>query len=491
MTDFHKLDIDSLHAGLCGKKFSSIELTKHVLARIKKFDPKLRSYVTVTEDIALNSAKKVDDKIAAGKKISPLAGIPASIKDILNTEGVRSTSCSKILFDFIPPYDATCITKLKENDYVLTGKVNADEFACGVSTEHSCHGPTKNPWDPKRIPGGSSGGSAVSVASGFSFYSIGTDTGGSVRCPAALCGVTGLKVTYGRVSRSGITSMASSWDTIGPIAKSSLDCAHILNAIAGHDDKDSTTPNVPVPDYTKDINHDIKGLKVGVPKEYFGEGVDPEISDIVYKGVKDLEKLGVKVKEVSLPMTKYAVSVYYIYMPAELSANLARYDGIRYGSRTKGSPKDLSDHYFMTRSEGFGDEIKRRIMIGTYVLSAGYYDAYYKKAQKVRTLIIRDFDEVLKDVSVLLAPVFPMEPFKLGEKLHDPLQMYMADVLTIPPSAAGIPALSVPCGFTKRGLPTGMQIIGPQFSEDLILRVGHNYQKATDWHKMMPTPMPS
>lgn len=486
MKDLHKLEISDVKNGLREKKFSSVELTEHMLARIKKFDSKLHAYVTVTQKEALNSARAVDEKLASGLDAPVLAGVPASIKDNFNTRGVRSTSCSRILKNFIPPFDASCIERLKENDYVLTGKVNADEFACGVSTEHSCHGATSNPWNPEYVPGGSSGGSTASVAAGFAFYSLGTDTGGSVRCPASLCGVTGLKVTYGRVSRSGVTAMASSWDTIGPMGKSAKDCAYVLHAVAGHDDKDSTTPCVPVPDYAASLDENIKGLRVGIPKEYFAEGVDPEVCSLVREAVSELEKLGVSVKEVSLPMTKYAVSIYYITMPAELSANLARYDGIRYGSKTSKDTVNLMDHYLETRSEGFGDEIKRRIMIGTYVLSAGYYDSYYKKAQQVRTLIIRDFEKVFEDVDILCAPSFPSAAFKIGERVSDPLQMYLADVLTIPASAAGIPGLNVPCGFTKKGLPVGMQVIGPQFSEELLLRVGHNYQMSTDWHKKMP-----
>jgi aspartyl-tRNA(Asn)/glutamyl-tRNA(Gln) amidotransferase subunit A len=483
MSDLHKLEIAEVHAGLKEKKFSSAELTGHILDRIEKVNPSLNSFVTVCKDEALAKAAEVDGK---GDFSGVLAGVPASLKDNFNTCGVLSTSCSPGLRDYVPPFDATCVSKLKDEDMVLVGKVNADEFACGVSTEHSCHGATKNPWNFDYIPGGSSGGSAASVAAGLSYYSLGTDTGGSVRCPAALCGVTGLKVTYGRVSRSGITAMASSWDTIGPMAKSAKDCAYVLKAIAGQDSKDSTTPPAAVVDYLAGLDKDIKGLKVGVPKEYFAEGVSDEVSGFVREAISELEKMGASIQEVSLPYTKYAVAVYYVSMPAELSANLARYDGIRYGSPTSKDAENLVDHYLETRAEAFGDEIKRRIMIGTYVLSAGYYDSYYKKAQQVRTLILKDFEKVFEEVDVLCAPVFPTEAFKLGENLDDPLAMYMADALTIPPSAAGIPALSVPCGFSGAGLPIGMQIIGPQFSEDLILRVGHQYQGVTDWHTKMP-----
>ncbi|MFH1720579.1 MAG: Asp-tRNA(Asn)/Glu-tRNA(Gln) amidotransferase subunit GatA [Patescibacteria group bacterium] len=482
MSDLHSLTICEVHRGLKDRKFSAEELTGHMLARIEKLDPEVKAFITVDKEGAMKKAAEVD---ASGYK-GVLSGVPAAIKDLINTAGVRSTSASNILKRYVPPYDATCIAKLRDEDAVMLGKTNLDEFACGGSTEHSCFGATRNPWDFERIPGGSSGGSAAAVAARMAFYALGTDTGGSIRTPAALCGITGLKVTYGRVSRSGVTAMASSWDTIGPLGKTAEDCAYVLNAIAGKDVKDSTTLDMKVPDYTKDLDKNIKGLKIGVPKEYFAEGVDPEVARVVKDGIKELEKLGAVLKEVSLPMTKYAVSAYYISMPAELSANLARFDAIRYGSKPEEDAKDLKSYYLNARTEGFGDEIKRRIMIGTYVLSAGYYDSYYKKAQQVRTLIIKDFEKAFEDVDVLIAPVFPSEAFKIGEKISDPLAMYIADALTIPASAAGVPGLSVPCGFTKNKLPVGMQIIGPQFSEELILRVGHNFQKVTDWHTKEP-----
>jgi aspartyl-tRNA(Asn)/glutamyl-tRNA(Gln) amidotransferase subunit A len=470
--------------GLRAKKFSSVELTRDVLDRVKSVNPKLNAYVSVTEDVALASAKNADEKLAKGEVLSPLAGIPAGLKDIFNTKGIRTTCCSRIIKDFVPPYDATVVQKLNAAGMVMTGKLNMDEFACGGSTEHSCNGPTSNPWDTERVAGGSSGGSAAAVAADMAFYSLGTDTGGSIRQPSSFCNVTGLKVTYGRVSRSGVTAFASSWDTVGPLAKNVRDVATVLQVIAGHDERDSTTPLVVVPDYSKNLGESVKGLRIGIPKEYFGAGIDPEVEKIIRDAVKEYEKQGCIVKEISLPYTSYAVAVYYVATPAELSANLARFDGIRYGSKPKAEAESMVDYYYKARSEGFGDEIKRRIMIGTYVLSSGYYDAYYRKAQKVRTLIRQDFENAFKEVDVIITPVSPFPAFKIGEKKDDPLAMYLADVFTIPINCAGVPALSVPCGFTSSKLPVGMQIIGPQFSEDMLLKVGFAYEQATEWHKM-------
>ncbi len=482
------LTLAQANDGLKTGKFSSVELTQDLFSRIHKFNPKLNAYLTLSEESALAQAKKVDEKISRKEKIGMLAGVPVGIKDIFNTKGVRTTCASPILRNFVPPYDATVVSKLKQQDFVLVGKLNMDEFACGGSTEHSCFGPTKNPWDLTRVSGGSSGGSAAAVSADLSFYSLGTDTGGSIRQPASLCGVVGLKVTYGRVSRSGVTAMASSWDTIGPFGKTVQDTAMVLQAIAGADERDATTPNVVVPDYSKSLGGHIKGLKIGVPKEYFGEGIEPEVEKIIRAALKEYEKLGAIVKEVSLPYTAYAVAVYYIAMPAELSANLARFDGIRYGKKPLGETGSMIDYYYQARDQGFGDEIKRRIMIGTYVLSAGYYDAYYRRAQKIRTLIIQDFENVFKEVDVLITPVSPFPAFKIGEKKEDPLAMYLADVFTIPLNCAGVPGISVPCGFAgaDRKLPVGMQIIGPQFSEDLLLKVASAYEQVTDWHKMKP-----
>lgn len=480
----HQLTLNQVADGLRKKEFSSVELTNAMLERVKAHNPKLNSYVTVVEEEALEQAKRADETLEGDS--SPLHGVPMGLKDIFNTRGVKTTCCSNIIKDFVPPYDATVVQKLRDAGMVMLGKLNMDEFACGSSTEHSCFGVSKNPWDLERVAGGSSGGSAAAVAADMAYYTLGTDTGGSIRQPASLCGVVGLKVTYGRVSRSGVTSMASSWDTIGPLTKTVQDAALVLQQMAGHDDRDSTTPAVEVPDYSKNLGVDIKGLKVGLPKEYFGEGIDSEVEARVREAVKQLESLGAEVKEVSLPYTKYAVAVYYISMPAELSANLARFDGIRYGSKPQTDADDMIDYYYKVRSEGFGDEIKRRIMIGTYVLSAGYYDAYYRKAQQVRTLILKDFENVFQEVDVLATPVSPVPAFKIGEKADDPLSMYLADVFTIPSSCAGVPALSVPCGFTSAGLPVGLQLIGPQWREDTLLKTGAAYEQATDWHTQRP-----
>ncbi len=466
-----KLTLSAAHKGLLAKEFSSEELIRDCLAAISERDSELNSFVLVNSEGALEEARVVDKKIAQGEGISALAGIPCGVKDLFNTKGVKTTCCSPILKDFVPPYDATVISRLKAKDYVMVGKTNLDEFACGGSTEHSCFGVTKNPYDLERVAGGSSGGSAAALAADMCLYSLGTDTGGSIRLPASFCGVYGLKVTYGRVSRSGVTAMASSWDTIGPFARSTEDLAHIMNVIAGRDERDSTTPDVAVPDYLGFLGQDVKGMRVGLPKEYFAEGVKEEVASVVRAAASKLEAAGAHVVEVSLPMTKYAVAVYYVTMPAELSANLERFDGIRYGKKPVKEVGDLVEYYFQSRGEGFGAEIKRRIMIGSYVLSAGYYDAYYKRAQKVRTLIIQDFERAFNEVDVLLAPVAPFPAFKIGELVDDPLAMYMADALTIPANAAGIPGLSMPFGVSADGLPIGVQILAPQFEEGRILKV--------------------
>ena len=478
--------VRAAHEGLRNKEFSAVELAKECLERIKNYNGNLNAFLTVTEDEALESAKVTDEKIAKGEEIGVLEGIPAGVKDILNTKGVRSTCASPGLKEYVPPYDATAVSRLRKQGLVMVGKTNLDEFACGASTDHSCFGATKNPWDLERVAGGSSGGSAAAVSADLCLYALGTDTGGSIRQPASLCSVSGLKVTYGRVPRFGVTAFASSWDTVGGFAKTAEDLAYVLKAMAGNDPKDMTTPKVEVPDYPSLLTGEIKGLKIGLPKEYFTEGIEEETKEAVMAAVRDLEKLGAEVKEISLPMTKYAVAMYYISSPAELSANLARFDGIRFGLKPDKEGEDLMDYYYHQRAAGFGDEVKRRIMMGTYVLSAGYYDAYYKKAQKVRTKIIQDFEQAFKEVDVICGPVSPFPAFKVGEKADDPLAMYMADVMTIPASAAGIPGLSVPCGFTKAGLPIGLQIMGPQFEEGRILNVGHAYQQATDWSSRKP-----
>ncbi len=471
MSELNKLSVAQAADGLKAKEFSSKEITEDCLSAIKSKNTDLNAFISFDEVGALKSAEEIDARRAKGEELPDLAGIPVGMKDLLNTKGVVTTCACPMLKEFVPPYDATVVTKLKENGMVMLGKTNLDEFACGASTEHSCFGVTKNPYDLERVAGGSSGGSAAAVSADMCIYAIGTDTGGSIRQPASLCGVYGMKVTYGRVSRSGVTAMASSWDTIGPFGKSVEDIAIVLKAIAGADKYDSTTPNVPVPNYKDFLGKDVKGLRIGLPKEYFGDGIEPETASVVKGQVELLKKAGCEVKEISLPMTKYAIAVYYITMPAELSANLERFDAIRYGNASEKEAKDLVDYYFKARGEGFGDEIKRRIMIGTYVLSAGYFDAYYKKAQRVRTLIIEDFKKAFDEVDVLIAPVSPFPAFKIGELVDNPLAMYMADALTIPASAAGLPSLACPAGMSAGGLPIGLQIIAPQFEEGRCLKV--------------------
>lgn len=472
MAKLNELTICEAAKGLRAGKFSAVELLGDCLDVVKKKDKELNAFITVDEEGAKAAAVEVDKKFAAGEKLPVLAGIPVGIKDLIYTKGVRTTCASPILKDFVPPYDATVIEKLKSQGMVMVGKTNLDEFACGGSTEHSCFGPTRNPYDLERVAGGSSGGSAAAVAANMCLYSIGTDTGGSIREPASFCGVYGMKVTYGRVSRSGVNAMASSWDTVGPFARSVEDIAVILQAIAGKDRRDLTTPDREVPDYSGFLGKDVKGMKIGLPKEYFGEGIQKDVAEIVKKKVAVLEKAGAEIVEVSLPSTKYAVALYYVAVPAELSANLERFDGIRYGKKPAKDSVDLMEFYCEARGAGFGDEIKRRIMIGTYVLSAGYYDAYYKKAQRVRTVIIREFAKVFEKVDVLIGPVAPFPAWKVGQFADDPLAEYMADLLTIPINCAGLPALACPAGVDAAGLPIGLQIIAPQFEEGRCIRVG-------------------
>lgn len=475
--ELNKLTIAQAAQGLRSRDFSSKELTLANLKAIEENNKYINAYITVVKDLAIEQAEAADLLLNKSDNSSPLLGVPMSVKDLFNTKGVRSTSASKILEDFVPEYDATSFTMLKKHGAVLLGKNTCDEFACGASGEHCAYGVTHNPYDLERVSGGSSSGPAAAVSADMAIYSLGTDTGGSIRQPASFCGVVGLKVTYGRVSRFAVTAMASSLDTIGPITKTVEDAALVLQAIAGHDPLDSTTPDVAVPDYSSFLSKDIKGLKIGVPKEYFGEGIDPEIASIVRKSLENLEKEGAILKEISLSMTKYGVSVYYIIMPTELSANLGRYDNVRYGRKPDGQAADLIDYYGMARDEGFGDEIKRRIMIGTYVSSAGYFDAYYKKAQKVRTLIIEDFNKAFHEVDVICGPASPVPPWKFGENDTNPLAEYLADLMTIPASCAGIPGISVPCGIDSRGLPVGLQILAPQFEEGRLFQIGNFYEK--------------
>ena len=461
------------------KKISSVELTEEYRERIEATEPKVRALVTVTADQALVQAKKADATIAAGKA-GPLTGIPIVIKDNMCTRGVRTTCSSKMLQNFIPPYDATVVEKLNAAGMVTVGKSNLDEFAMGSSTENSALFPTRNPWDRDRVPGGSSGGSAVAVAAGEGVCSVGSDTGGSIRQPAGFCSVVGMKPTYGRVSRYGLVAFASSLDQIGPLTHDVTDCALLMNAIAGHDKRDSTSVPEPVPDYIKSLKTDLKGLRLGVPKEYYVEGMQSGVADAIQTALKKLEELGATVEETSLPHTPYALAVYYIIAPSEASANLARYDGVKYGYSYDGDT--MWDSMEKTRENGFGPEVKRRIMLGTYALSAGYYDAWYLKAQKVRTLIRREFDTAFEKYDALITPTSPTVPFKIGEKMDDPLAMYLSDVCTLPLNIAGVPGISIPAGFAD-GLPVGMQIIGKPFGEATMLHIAYAYEQATEWHK--------
>jgi aspartyl-tRNA(Asn)/glutamyl-tRNA(Gln) amidotransferase subunit A len=467
------------------RKVSSVELTQSVLNRIERLDSRLNSYITVLRGQSLESAEEADKELASGIYRGPLHGIPISIKDIFAMIGVRTTCGSKILENFVSPYDSTVAKKLKNAGAIILGKSNMDEFAMGSSTETSYFGPTANPWDLGRVPGGSSGGSASAVAASLCFASVGTDTGGSIRQPAALCGVVGMKPTYGRVSRFGMIAFASSLDQGGPIAKSVEDAAIMLALISGVDPKDSTSVNIPIPDYRECLKDDIRGVRIGVPKEYFIKGIDSEVEQAIRDAIALIEDLGGSLEEISLPHTEYAVSAYYIIAPSEASSNLARYDGVRYGLRI-GAGKSLGDMYSDTRAAGFGDEVKRRIMIGTYGLSAGYYDAYYLKAQRVRTLIKRDFEEAFKGVDVIVTPTTPEPAFRLGEKSDDPLKMYLSDIFTIPCNLAGLPGVSIPCGFTTNGLPIGLQILGKPFDEETILRVAYAYEQHTNWRERRP-----
>jgi len=477
----HQLTIHQAHQLLKAKKLSSVELTKACLKRAKEVEPKVKALVTVTEEAALKQAENADRLIAKGD-FNPLTGVPVVLKDVLCTKGVRTTCSSKMLENFVPPYNATVVEKLNSLGAVSIGKANMDEFAMGSSTEHSAFFPTHNPWDLDRVPGGSSGGSAVSVAADEGIYALGSDTGGSIRQPAGFCSVVGLKPTYGRVSRYGLVAFASSLDQIGPLTKDVTDCALVMNAIAGFDDRDSTSAPYPVPDYTQSLKADLKGLKLGVPKEYFVAGMQAEVEKALKDAIRKLEELGAKVDwGATLPSTPHALAVYYIIAPSEASANLARYDGVKYGFSYQ-EAESMWDAMEKTRQYGFGEEVKRRIMLGTYALSAGYYDAYYLKAQKVRTLIRREFDQAFEKYDALVTPTSPTVPFKLGEKLDDPVQMYLSDVCTLPINIAGVPGISIPAGFGD-GLPIGMQIIGKPFGEEAILRVAYAYEQATEWHK--------
>ena len=484
--ELYEWSLRELSEKLRKKECSSLEATRAALRRIRQVEPQVKSFLLVTEELALSQAKAADERIAQGGELPRLLGVPIALKDIFLTEGVRTTCASRILENFVPTYNATAWLKLKEAGAVLLGKLNQDEFAMGSSTERSAFGPTRNPWDPERIPGGSSGGSAAAVAAGECLAALGTDTGGSIRQPAACCGVVGIKPTYGRVSRFGVIAFASSLDQVGPLAQNVTDTAIMLGAIAGYDPRDSTSVPKDVPDYTRALQPDVQGMTVGIPKEYFSlGGLDPEVEAAVQRAIKVIEGLGATVKEVSLPHTEYAIACYYIIAPAEASSNLARYDGVKYGLRVP-APGGLLDMYKATRDQGFGPEVKRRILIGTYTLSAGYYDAYYRKAQQARTLIKQDYDRAFAGCDALLTPTMPTAAFKLGEKTADPLQMYLSDIFTLSCNLAGLPGLSLPCGFTRAGLPIGLQILGPHFQEEKIFRVAYAYEQATEWHLRRP-----
>ncbi len=470
----NKLTIKEAREGLREKKFSSVELTKACLTRIKELNPQINAYITVCEEEAVKSAQRAD-KILSDEDIKilsefPLLGIPFSMKDVYSTNGIRTTAGSKVLDNYYPVYNATVYQKLLETGAVLIGKTNCDAWGHGASTENSDFGAVKNPWDMERVAGGSSGGSAAALSSDMTIFEIGEDTGGSIRLPSSFCSTAGLKVTYGRVSRYGAIAYASSLDSMGPMGKSVEDLALLLSIIAGKDQKDATSSPKETADYVNSLKKGIKGLKIGLPKEFYGQGLDSEVKEAIMAAVKTLEKQGAKIVNISIPSTEYGIATYYIIAPSETSSNLARYDGIRFGN---------------TR-EVFGDEAKRRIMLGTYALSAGYYDHYYLKAQKVRTLVKQDFEKAFTQCDVIIGPVSPTPPFKIGEKVNDPLQMYLVDVYTVLINLAGVPSLALPCGFSQNGLPIGMQIIGPQFSESRILNVGYQYEQATDWYKQKP-----
>lgn len=481
----HELTLTQAAALLAKREASSVELTQAMLARIEATEPQLKAYLTVTPEAALERARAADAALANGQA-GPLCGVPAGIKDVICTKGVRTTCASRILEGFVPPYDATLVARLKDAGMVMLGKHNMDEFAMGSSTENSAFATTHNPWDLTTVPGGSSGGSAASVAAGSCYYSVGTDTGGSIRQPASHCGVVGLKPTYGAVSRFGIIAFASSLDQAGPLTRTVADAALVLQAISGHDPADSTSMPRQAPDYTAALNQGVKGLKLGVPKEYFVEGLDPEVEAAVRQALAELEAQGAELREVSLPHTDYGLAVYYIIAPAEASSNLARFDGVKYGLSVRPQGGDLMDMYLETRSQGFGPEVIRRVMLGTYALSAGYYDAYYNKASQVRTLLMRDFAAAFEEVDAIVGPVTPTPAFEIGQKAGDPMQMYLSDVFTLSCNLAGLPGMSVPCGFSGQGRPIGLQVLAPHFAEERLLAIGHAYQQATDHHTRRP-----
>ena len=473
-----------LHDMLVNKEITSVELTKDVLSRIDEVDGDVKAYLTLTREAALQQAALADEKIARGEKISFLEGIPGAIKDNICTKGVKTTCASKILEHFVPPYDATVMQKVNAENPVVLGKVNMDEFAMGGSTENSAYYPTHNPWNTDCVPGGSSGGSAAAVAAGTAIWALGSDTGGSIRQPASFCGVVGMKPTYGRVSRFGLVAYASSLDQIGPIARDVTDCANLLNIIAGHDEMDSTSSKAEVPDFTKALVQDVKGLRIGLPKEYFVKGMDADVEKAIRAAIEQFRAMGAEIVDISLPNTEYAISTYYLIAPAEAATNLERYDGVSYGERVEGAA-DIVEMMTKTRSEKFGEEVKRRIMIGNYALSAGYYDAYYLKALKVRTLIQQDYARAFEKVDVIVAPTAPTPAFKIGEMISDPLKMYLQNVCTVPLNLAGLPGISIPCGYSNHHMPIGLQIIGKALDEETVLRAAYTYEQSQSFHKEM------
>ena len=483
MSELWRLTAHEAHEGLRRREFTSVELTESVLERVARVEPTINAYITLTAELALEQAREADAKLAAGTA-TPLTGIPVGVKDLIVTKGVRTTAGSKMLENFIPPYDSHVYENLRRAGAVMIGKCNMDEFAMGSSTEHSAFGPTRNPWNPELVPGGSSGGSAAAVAAGECLVALGSDTGGSIRQPAALCGQVGLDPTYGRVSRYGIIAFGSSLDQVGPIGRDVEDVATMLDCIGGHDPRDSTTNPEPMPDLRHYLGRDIRGIRIGVPKEYFISGMEPGVAARIEEALALFESLGAVVdREVSLPSTEHALAVYYLIAPSEASANLARYDGVKYGFSDRSAPT-MWENMEQTRAKGFGNEVKRRIMLGTYALSAGYYDAYYLKAQKVRTIISREFAEAFQKYDVLVTPTSPTVAFRLGAKVDDPFAMYLNDIYTLPASVAGLPAISVPCGFSD-GLPVGMQIIGNFFDEGRILQVAHAYEQASGYRNLL------
>jgi len=485
MMSLFEQKVSELHERLHKKEISVTDLVNESYKRIGQVEDKVKAFLTLDEENARNQAKRLDDQLVKGENEGALFGMPIGVKDNIVTKNLRTTCASKILENFDPIYDATVVQKLQKAETVTIGKLNMDEFAMGSSNENSAFQATRNPWNTEFVPGGSSGGSAASVASGEVLFSLGSDTGGSIRQPAAYCGVVGLKPTYGRVSRFGLVAFASSLDQIGPVTRTVEDNAYLLEAISGVDPMDSTSANVDVPSFVNSLTGDVRGLKIAVPKEYLGEGVGEEARNSVLEALKVLEGLGAEWEEVSLPHSKYALAAYYLLSSSEASANLSRFDGVRYGHRTDNA-ETLIEMYKQTRAEGFGDEVKRRIMLGTFSLSSGYYDAYYKKAQKVRTLIKKDFEDVFEKYDVIVGPTTPTPAFKIGEKVDDPLTMYANDILTIPVNLAGVPGISVPCGFAANGLPLGLQMIGKHFDESTIYRAAHAFEQATDFHKQFP-----